>query len=55
MLPSIGTMIAFYIVFRCLEYLNQKTTRGIPTVFSIITIIVTGFCWIDLILAGTRI
>lgn len=44
MIPSIGIMIGFYIITRCLSFLSRTSDRTesvLAKVFSIITILVT--------------
>ncbi len=52
MLPDIGTMIAAYIILRCLEILIQQDKKAMVDIFAILTLIVTIVSWFDLVMHG---
>src|SRR5437870_3222116 len=59
MIPMIGVMIAAYICFRCIETLclngsrfSNAAARTVTAVLAVITLMVAGFCGLDLLLSG---
>ncbi len=60
MIPSIGIMIAAYIVFRCVEVMCRngsqfagKTSRALTVIVASVAMIVAGLAGMDLLLAGS--
>lgn len=52
MIPDIGFIIGFYVIFRCIELFPKANIFA--KVFAALVVLVTCFCLLDLLTSGVR-
>ncbi len=54
MIPAIGLIIGMYVIVRYLSFLGSKTENILVKVCSVLALILTVLCLVDILISGSK-